>query len=278
MISRSHLSLASSNSAPRPADTPVFILCGGLGTRLREETEFRPKPMVPIGDQPILVHIMRWYAKFGFKRFILCAGYRSEVIRQYFANFHALNDDFTVDLAANSIEIHPTCRQPGWRVTVAYTGELTMTGARLRQAASRYLDDAETFAVTYGDGLTDADLRAELEDHHNVGRLGTVLGVNPPARFGEFRFEGDHLTSFAEKPERHDSWINGGFFFFERAFLSYLGNSDDCILEQEPLTRLAGNGELHVHKHGGYWACMDTLRDRMHLNDVWARGEAPWAA
>jgi len=177
----------------RNQDVPVFILCGGLGTRLKEQTEFRPKPMVPLGKYPIIWHIMNTYSYYGFNKFVLCMGYRSEVIREYFLRFYEMNSDVTVDLASNGVVVHRVDHGCQWEVTLAYTGELTMTGGRVARAAARYLGDSEHFAVTYGDGLADVDLAAEFEFHQNHGKLGTVLGVNPPSRFGEFHMDGDRL-------------------------------------------------------------------------------------
>jgi glucose-1-phosphate cytidylyltransferase len=261
------------------AEIPVFILCGGLGTRLKEMTEFRPKPMVPIGQDPILLHIMKHYSPFGFNRFVLCMGYKSEIIRDYFLNFYAMHSDVTVDLKTNSIDVHSVDHACDWKVTLAYTGELMMTGARIARAAARYLGNAEHFAVTYGDGLTNADLAAELDFHLSRGKIGTVLGINPPSRFGEFRMEGGELVEFVEKPELHSAWINGGYFFFRREFINrYLSEAEDCVLEREPLSKLASDGQLAVYQHRDFWACMDTQRDYEHLTRLWESGNAPWAA
>jgi glucose-1-phosphate cytidylyltransferase len=262
----------------RIADVPVFILCGGLGTRLREMTEFRPKPMIQIGRDPILFHIMRYYSRFGFSRFVLCMGYKSEVIRDYFLNFFVRNSDVSIELKTNAVQIHSVDHAHDWTVTLAYTGELTMTGARIARAIDRYLNTAEHFAVTYGDGLTDADLAAEFDYHCNNGKLGTVLAVNPPSRFGEFVMDGDRLVEFVEKPELHAAWINGGYFFFRRDFAKYLSPDEDCVLEREPLANLARAGELAVFRHRQFWACMDTQRDYDYLTRLWESGEAPWAA
>lgn len=261
----------------RIADVPVFILCGGLGTRLREMTEFRPKPMIEIGPDPILFHIMRYYGGFGFTKFVLCMGYKSEVIRDYFLNFFMRNCDISIELNTNAVEVHRVDHAHNWKVTLAYTGELTMTGARVARALNHYLGDAEHFAVTYGDGLTDADLAEEFGYHVGSGKLGTVLAVNPPSRFGEFRMEGDRLVEFVEKPELHSAWINGGYFFFRRGFSNYLSAAEDCVLEREPLARLARDGELAVYRHQRFWACMDTQRDHEYLTRLWQSGEAPWA-
>lgn len=259
------------------AQTPVFVLCGGLGTRLREETELRPKPMVPVGGRPILWHIMRGYARHGFRRFVLCLGYKAEVIKAYFLNYAYMNADFTVDLKKNSLTVHSIDHDQDWTVTLADTGELAMTGARVARAAEKYLGDAPHFAVTYGDGLTDADLAEEFAFHVAEKRLGTILGVNPPSRFGELRVVGSSVQEFSEKPDFADSWINGGYFFFKRDFLRYLSADDACVLEREPLVELARDEELSVFKHRGFWACMDTQRDRENLEKIWSSGRAPWA-
>jgi glucose-1-phosphate cytidylyltransferase len=258
-------------------EIPIFILCGGLGSRLKEMTEFRPKPMIPIGRDPIIVHIMRHYASFGFRRFILCMGYKSEIIREYFLNFYTMNSDVTVELHTNSVEVHSVDHSCDWKVTLAYTGETTMTGARIARATERYLGNAEHFAVTYGDGLTDADLGAELDFHLNQGKIGTVLGVNPPSRFGEFQMAGSELVSFVEKPELSSVWINGGYFFFRRDFRRYLSADENCVLEREPLANLARDHELSVYQHPAFWACMDTQRDQEYLTRLWESGNPPWA-
>jgi len=255
---------------------PIFILAGGLGTRLKEETEFRPKPMVPVGGLPIIYHIMRLYARHGFRRFVVCTGFKSEVIKEYFLNYSALNSDFTVDIRTGKTTVHSVEHDNDWQVTVAYTGELTMTGGRIGRAAKKYLGDAENFGVTYGDGLTDADLTAEYEFHLNHGKIGTVLGVNPPSRFGELKLDGDMVAEFAEKPEFTNDWINGGFFFFRREFLQYLSEDENLILERTPLIHLARDKQLMLYKHRDFWQCMDTQRDREQLEKLWATGQAPW--
>jgi glucose-1-phosphate cytidylyltransferase len=266
-----------SNTAPSTADVPVFILCGGLGTRIKEETEFKPKPMVPIGNRPILWHIMHLYRNHGFKKFILCTGFKSEVIKSYFLNYASMNSDFTVDLKSNNLTVHSIDHEEDWEVTVAYTGENTMTGGRVARAAEKYLRDAPYAAVTYGDGLTNANLSAEFEFHRSHGKIGTILGVNPPSRFGELRLDGNAVVEFAEKPEFVDNWINGGYFFFKNEFFSkYLSQNEECILEKAPLVNLARDNELEMYKHPGFWACMDTQRDRDHLNQLWSTGQAPW--
>ncbi len=260
-----------------PSDVPVFILCGGLGTRLREETEVRPKPMVPVGNRPMLWHIMRSYARHGFKRFVLCVGYKGEVIKAYFLNYASMSSDFTVALKSNNVTVHSIDHDQDWEVTVADTGELTMTGARVAIAARKYLGDAPHFAVTYGDGVTNADLAAELQFHLAHGKIGTVLGVNPPSRFGQIVLDGDRVQRFAEKPEFSEDWINGGFFFFKREFLSYVSSDPMCVLERDPIVKLADDGQLSMYRWRGFWACMDTQRDKEYLDKLWTTGEAPWA-
>ena len=260
-----------------PIDTPVFILCGGLGTRLKEETEFRPKPMVPIGNHPILWHIMSLYSRHGFRKFILCLGFKAETVKSYFLNYTAMNSDFTVQLKSNALTLHSIDHDEDWEVTLADTGELAMTGSRLAKAAKRYLGEAEYAAVTYGDGLTNANLLAEFLFHQSHRKIGTVLGVNPPSRFGEIKLYEDSVIDFSEKPEFKNNWINGGFFFFKREFFSrYLSEDDSCVLEKDPLIRLARDRELHLYKHRGFWACMDTQRDRDYLCQLWSGGQAPW--
>jgi glucose-1-phosphate cytidylyltransferase len=234
--------------------------------------------MVTIGNRPILWHIMRKYSQHGFKRFVLCLGYKAEVIKSYFLNYASMNSDFTVELMTNNATVHSIDHDQDWKVTLAYTGELTMTGARVARAAAKYLGDAQQFAVTYGDGLTDANLADEYEFHLRDGRAGTVLGINPPSRFGELKLEGTKVREFSEKPDFHDQWINGGYFFFHREFLSYLDMDEQCVLERQPLIRLAERGQLSMYQHRGFWACMDTQRDKEYLEKLWASGECPWAA
>lgn len=258
------------------ADVPVFVLCGGQGTRLREMTDILPKPMVPVGTRPMLWHIMRYYAKHGFRRFVLCLGYKSEVIKSYFLHYASMNSDFTVELLSNNVTVHSIDHDQDWQVTLAYTGELTMTGGRVSRAAAKYLGDSEHFAVTYGDGLTDVDLASEFKFHREQGRLGTVLGVNPPSRFGELVVNNGQVTEFSEKPDFVDSWINGGYFFFKNGFLPYLSPDEGCVLERDPLIKLARDGQLSIYEHRGFWACMDTQRDHEQLNKLWASGDAPW--
>ena len=265
-----------SSEAEAPENVPVFVLCGGFGTRLREQTEFRPKPMIPVGGRPILWHIMRSYAHHGFRRFVLCLGYKAEVIKEYFLNYSSMNSDFTVNLKSDEVQVHSVDHEDDWDVTLAYTGDATQTGARVAKAAQRYMNGAEHFAVTYGDGLTDVNLAREFEFHKNHGKVGTILGVNPPSRFGEIKLDGDTVQRFEEKPDLSSSWVNGGYFFFHKRFLDYLSTADDCTLEKTPLVNLAGDGQLQMYKHDSFWQCMDTQRDADYLNKLWGSCEAPW--
>lgn len=252
----------------------VVILCGGMGTRLREETEVRPKPMVEIGGRPILWHIMKTYAHYGYRDFILCLGYKGEVIKQYFYNYEVLSNDFTVDLRSGEIVVHKTNDEHGWRVTLADTGLTAKTGSRVKRV-QRYLD-SDLFMVTYGDGVTDLDLRRLVAFHQDHGKIGTVTGVSPPSRYGELLIAGERVMAFREKPQDGGSVINGGYFVFKRAFLDHLSAGDECVLEREPLERLAKDGELMVYSHTGFWQCMDTYRDMEYLKGLWNGGEAPW--
>jgi glucose-1-phosphate cytidylyltransferase len=233
--------------------------------------------MVPVGNRPILWHVMRGYARHGFRKFVLCLGYKAEVIKSYFLNYAAMGSDFTVELKTDKLTVHSIDHGQDWQVTLADTGELTMTGARVARAAAKYLGDAPHFAVTYGDGLTDAPLADEFRFHLEQMRIGTVLGVNPPSRFGELKVAGARVEEFSEKPDFADSWINGGYFFFQRAVLPYLDADESCVLERDPMIRLAADGQLSIYKHRGFWACMDTQRDREQLERMWAAGDAPWA-
>jgi len=245
--------------------------------RLKEETEFRPKPMVTIGERPILWHIMKSYSDFGFRKFVLALGFKGDVVKDYFLHYDVRNRDFTIDLATSDVTKELEGHDEDWTVTLVDTGEASMTGARVCRAVAKYLGDAEHFAVTYGDGVTDVDLSQEFEWHRAHGRIGTVLGVNAPSRFGEFEFDDSgQVTAFTEKPDALDAWINGGYFFFRREFLDYVSPDPRCVLEQEPLVKLAADGQLSMFKHPGFWACMDTQRDRQYLADLVANGEAPW--
>jgi glucose-1-phosphate cytidylyltransferase len=253
----------------------VAILCGGLGTRLREETEFRPKPMVEIGGKPILWHIMKMFTHFGYKDFILCLGYKGDLIKEYFYHYEIMNTDVTLELGNPSKTLfHHTHEETGWRVTLADTGNKAMKGARLKRV-EKYMD-GDTFMVTYGDGLADVDLRALLAFHQSHGKIGTVTGVNPASRFGELKTDGNMVTRFFEKPEINTEFVNGGFFVFNRPFFDYLSADDGCDLEIGALEKLASEGQLMVYRHHGNWACMDTLRDTEYLNRLWYEGKPFW--
>jgi glucose-1-phosphate cytidylyltransferase len=253
----------------------VVILCGGLGTRLREETEFRPKPMVNIGNRPIIWHIMKIYAHYGFKEFVLCLGYKGETIKDYFYHYDYLNSDLTIEFSeSRMVEVHNNHDEKGWRITLADTGDKTLKGARLKRV-EKYIPD-ETFMLTYGDGLANVNIQELLKFHKSHGRLVTVSGVNLAARFGELRIKGDAVTRFKEKQDVGSHMVSGGFFVCNRGIFDYLDPSDQCDLEIGALEAIAARGELMVYKHKGFWACMDTLRDSEFLNDLWDKGEAKW--
>lgn len=249
----------------------AVILAGGLGTRISEATGVRPKPMVEIGGRPILWHIMKIYAHHGFTDFVVCLGYKGYVIKEYFANYFLHMCDVTFDLARNSLTVHHSQAEP-WKVTLVDTGEHTKTGGRLKRVGA-YLDDS--FLMTYGDGVGDVDLGALLETHRRAGALATVTGVQPPGRFGALELDGDHATGFREKPVGDGGWINGGFFALSKKVLDYI-DDDETSWEQQPMERLARERQLAVHLHRGFWQPMDTLRDRNHLEELWASGKAPW--
>jgi glucose-1-phosphate cytidylyltransferase len=265
------------------AKIPVFILAGGRGTRLSEETHAVPKPMVEIGDLPILVHLMRWYYSFGFNDFVICAGYRQWEIKQYFMNYEARANHLVMDhrqeKRANGWSIfgrNPA--QEKWRVRVIDTGLDTQTGGRIARAFDEVADEKFTdFAITYGDGLSDVDLAAEFAFHKEHGKVGTVLGVAPLARFGELDVGADNrVKDFLEKPQSRQGLINGGFFFFKREFRKHLDTAEDLILERKPMRAIASEGQLVVRKHTGFWHPMDTLRDKQTLQSLWETGKAPW--
>ena len=252
----------------------VVILCGGRGMRLHEETEFRPKPLVPIGGQPILWHIMKLYAYYGFSDFVLCLGYRGDMIKEYFLNYEAMSNDFTIRLGhRHSVEYNMVHNEQDFRVTLASTGEDTMTGGRIKQV-EKYID-SDTFMVTYGDGLADINIPALMEHHEQNNQLATLTAVHPFSRFGMLTLDDNSLVqSFSEKPLTEE-WINAGFFVFNRKVFDYLGD-DDCVLEQEPLERLAREHQLMAYRHHGFFHAMDTYRDYRFLNDLWDRGNIPW--
>lgn len=252
----------------------VVILCGGQGTRLREETEYRPKPLVDVGGKPILWHIMKTYAHYGFREFVLCLGYRGQMIKDYFLNYEAMNNDFTINLGRmHAVGYHDAHEEQNFTVTLTETGLNTMTGGRVRRAA-RYLT-GDTFMVTYGDGLLDVDVSKVLAFHESHGKLATVTSVHPMSRFGVLSVTEDGtVAKFSEKPVSED-WINAGYFVFDRRVLDYLGG-DDCILEREPLERLATEGQIAAYRHPGAFYAMDTYREYLALNELWASGKAPW--
>ena len=250
----------------------VVILCGGKGTRLREETELKPKPMVLIGGKPILWHIMQHYAAFGHKDFYVALGYKSEVIKEYFLQYRTLNADFTVDLKTGTVTPHQH-DEVDWRVTLVDTGQNSMTGGRVKRM--RPFIGNETCLLTYGDGVADIDLDALVAFHQSHGKLSTVTAVHPGARFGELQLDNLQVTSFQEKPQLVQGWINGGYFVIEPGFYDLIAG-DSTILEQEPLEQAAQLGELMAFKHEGFWQCMDTKRDKDLLEELWQNSEAPW--
>ncbi len=252
----------------------VVILCGGLGSRLRGETEFRPKPMIEIGTRPILWHIMKTYAHYGYDEFVLCLGYKGEAIRQFFLDYEALTRDLTIRFGKNAgVTLHGDGGE-SWSVTLADTGAGAMTGARVKRVEPYVTGD--TFMLTYGDGVADVDIGKLVAFHHRHGRIGTVTGVRPPSRFGELLTTGPQVIEFSEKPAISQGYINGGYFVFNRAFFNYLSADDACVLEREPLERLAKDGQLAMYPHDGYWQCMDTPRDLQHLTEAWAQPRPPW--
>lgn len=254
------------------------ILCGGRGTRLREVSDLIPKPMVPIGDKPIIWHIMKIYAAHGITEFVLLLGYKGDVIRDYFLNYSARTADVTIDLSRadpGRLTFHAQTGE-SWKVTLVETGENAMTGARLWRAR-HFLEDADCFCATYGDGVADIDIGAVLKFHAGHGRVATLTGVFPPGRFGELSIEGSTVRSFNEKPQVSGGYINGGFFVFQREFIErYLDDREGLVLEREPMERLAADKQLMMYQHEGFWQPMDTPREYQLLNELWAAGKAPW--
>lgn len=252
----------------------AIILAGGHGTRLAEETSLRPKPMVEIGGKPILWHVMNIYAAHGVKEFIIALGYKGEVIKEYFLNFHALNSDLSVDLASGTTRIAGGEAKPDWTVHLVDTGLSTQTGGRVGRLAD-WLEEDEPFLLTYGDGLADVDVTAAIEFHRSHGKLATVTCVRPPARFGGVVFDGDAVSEFTEKPQSGEGWINGGFFVLDRRTLERV-EGDDTIWERAPMEGLARDGELMAFRHEGFFQPMDTLREKQQLEALWSSGQAPW--
>ncbi len=250
----------------------AVILAGGFGSRLSEETAVRPKPMVEIGGKPILWHIMKIYSSYGVQDFVVCLGYKGYYIKDFFANYQLRACDVSFDLAAGEVQIHRSSSEP-WKVTLVDTGEATMTGGRLKRVMP-YVGD-EDFHFTYGDGLADVDIGALIAYHRERGALATVTAIQPPGRFGALEINGSHVVSFEEKPRGDGAWLNGGFFVLSPAVDSYI-EGDDTTWEQEPLRRLAREGQLASFRHDGFWQAMDTLRDRNQLERLWNSGSAPW--
>ena len=252
----------------------VVIFCGGLGTRLREETEFRPKPMVPIGERPILWHIMKTYARYGHKEFILCLGYKGEVIKEYFRNYHWNTSDVTLSLGPrpdiNYLNQHD---EEDWVVTMIDTGQATQTGGRLKRILPFIKDD--NFLLTYGDGVTDSDINKSIAFHKQQQKILTITAVHPASRFGDLEIRGTIVSAFKEKVEKQASFINGGFFVVNKKIGNYL-TDDTCVFEQEPLNRLASEEQIVAYLHGGFWQCMDTYREQQLLTAMWNSGKAPW--
>lgn len=253
----------------------VVILAGGLGTRLSEETELKPKPMVEIGGRPILWHIMKIYSHYGFNDFIVLTGYKSHVIKDYFINYYTRYSDITVDLERNAVELHTTRTEP-WRVTMLYTGPDTMTGGRIAKAQD-YLKD-EKFLLTYGDGVANVNINQLIEHHNDSHKIVTMTAVQPKGKFGALNIDSNsNIQSFREKPQGDGAWINGGFFVCEPEVFNYLEDDVNCIFEREPLESLAIDNELNAFKHRGFWRPMDTLNDKRELTEMWMTGNAPWA-
>ncbi len=251
----------------------VLILAGGYGTRLSEETDLKPKPMVEIGGKPILWHIMKSYSYYGFNEFIILTGYKSHVIKDYFINYYNRYSDVTVDMSNNTVEVHKTRNEP-WKVTMLYTGQDTMTAGRIKKA-QKYVGD-ETFLLTYGDGVSDVDINDTIKAHNQSGKYCSMTAIQPVGRFGALDIDNDNVVhSFMEKPKGDGAWINAGFFVCEPQVFDYI--KEDTMFEKAPLENLAKDGQLHAYKHNGFWQPMDTLRDKNLLTDLWQNNKAPWA-
>jgi len=253
----------------------AVILAGGFGTRLSEETDIRPKPMVEIGSKPILWHIMKTYSNYGINEFVILLGYKGYYIKEYFANYFLHQSNVTIDLSSNEMEIHNSQSEP-WKVTLVNTGLNSMTGARIKKA-KQYIDN-EPFLLTYGDGVGDIDIQKTLDFHKQHGKLLTMTSAQPDGRFGALNInqETDQVLEFQEKPKGDGSWINAGYFVCQPEVLDYIDSDDDVIFEKEPLQNLAKDGQIHTYKHGGFWMPMDSLRDKTELNKLWKDGQAPW--
>jgi len=251
----------------------AVILAGGFGTRLSEETVARPKPMVEIGGKPILWHIMNIHSAHGINEFLIAVGYKGEVIKDYFLNFYAINNDITIDMTTGKTIIHDG-NQPNWKAHIIDTGLHTQTGGRLKKL-KKWLEGEEVFMFTYGDGVADVDIKALLEFHKSHGKLATVTTVRSPSRFGRIAFDGDQVANFYEKPEVAEGWINGGYFVLSPRVIDYI-EDDETIWERSPVERLARDGQLMGYRHYGFWSCMDTLKEKMFLEEQWNSGKAPW--
>jgi len=251
----------------------AVILAGGLGSRLSEETELKPKPMVEIGGKPILWHVMKIYSTYGVNEFVICLGYKGYVIKEYFANYFLHMADVTFDMRNNSMQVHQQSAEP-WKVTLVDTGDNTMTGGRLKRVKP-YIENDESFCLTYGDGVGNVDIAAVIALHQKEKRLATVTATQPPGRFGALEFTGNQLTNFVEKPHGDGGWINGGFFVLSPKVIDYIAN-DTTLWEQEPMRNLAKDGQMSVYFHEGFWQPMDTLREKQLLESLWTSGKAPW--
>lgn len=259
-------------------DIPIVILCGGQGTRLHEETSLIPKPLVKIGDYPILWHIMKTYSHYGFKKFILCLGYKGEMIKEYFLHYKIKRKNFSISLKSNEIKIYDQNDIEDWEIILIDTGKTAMTGARVKKV-EKYVN-SNTFMLTYGDGVADINIDKLLKFHKSHGKIGTITGVLPPSRYGELMAKSNNVINFSEKPQiipKNDSnLINGGYFIFNKKIFKYLKDSDTCFLEKEPLNNLINDGELMVYRHTYFWQCMDTYREKILLNKLWGTNR-PWA-
>jgi glucose-1-phosphate cytidylyltransferase len=255
----------------------TVILCGGQGTRIRDVADDIPKPMIPIGGKPILWHIMKSYAVTGYENFILCTGYQGNVIKEFFLNYEAFIKDFTISLGSDrTIETHGNHDEINWRVTLADTGVSTMTGARVKRI-QKYIGDDKNFMLTYGDGVSDVDIEALVDYHKSHGKILTITGVRPPARFGEMETDADgKVREFNEKPQAGGGRISGGYFVCRREIFDYLDDREDLVLEQGPMRKLALDDEMMVYHHDGFWQCMDTARDHKLVSELWRSGDAPW--
>lgn len=251
----------------------VVILAGGFGTRISEESYLKPKPMIEIGGQPILWHIMKMYSYYGYNDFVICLGYKGYLIKEYFADYFLHTSDITFDLAKNKMRVHNNFCEP-WKVTLIDTGLNTMTGGRVKRIRP-YVND-EPFLLTYGDGVSNVDISKLVEFHRKSGKMATMTAIQPEGRFGVLELDGERIVAFREKSQGDTGWINGGFMVLQPEFFDYLTGGDDMILEREPIENAANDGQLMAYKHSGFWQCMDTQRDKVKLEQLWESGKAPW--